>query len=981
MGDYFDKLLQPGQEEMNDVKHGQAEKEDEKHSAKLPSAAVMQMGPNLLLHQSVTDNINGVQGGQFKEDQEAGLMRQFMIQDEKIAEGKKNMKVMCPPLKTYIAKMQGAKPDTKTKLRKNTEKKLEENIVKLRDSGELPHIVKHLKDWEDGASCISAEVIGAFEQLSKNVTAYQEGDRIALSVCSDLMLRVSEALRGYEESHNKMVWFSGGGEMRKKLFAEAAKFFKPFSEEISKYFAPSEEEKYVSEYTEEEKKRAERHIDRFMDKDGLTENILRHWKYIGKNTLDSPEERIRRKLLITDAFKRDLMVYRSAHRDNMPAKLQKFYAKYDELIKEKKYIEWVKKNMNGELEKDDVTAEISREAHARAERTEEKRDYGKNSNIDKGLSRKQIDAIERIDRWFLRNFNNGGLSGKFLTFMKYGCVDIVNELMMRSKRERLHIYYLIETNARKNASFMDAGFSQSEEAYVPSLKALKGRMLASKLKIKAHFTGSYVYWHKLSEAMNITDQYRDIIRSMGEMEEASQKKGEEKKEEEKTAAEKREEALVKLYGSLTNYSKTLSKIKTAGRKERKELEAEAKGQAQAAENNLRELVEYDNAVAESLKGNKVLNRDSDKAIDAYSHAGFDAMIGGSASSYSTIYSWGLKGMDFAKMKLYTTDTGSALATASALLVVVANIHSLAAGWSHTSSSVKMSLGLDALKSAADTAKTVWWSIENSQFLRENLADVTKEAFRTSSTYTLVSYAAGGVTAVAGAAKGMLEMHRSRKTKSAAHAMAQIREEKLKNAKDDAEVAEIKKQEKYEKSMLEIAKLTHTRKKTSAAGMVVTGAFSIAATATVTVPVLGMVLSLTALGVGVVAGMIDAVQYGSAQTGFFDSYIGLDHIVETAKAKMREQGRPIGNEAEFRALVSRRAAAALGFADVASACDQLAKNSADFILSKLFEEGLSEEEKKPYIDALKGFGLKYRPSDDIKKRRPKRLALAKAISGR
>ncbi len=135
----------------------------------------------------------------------------------------------------------------------------------------------------------------------------------------------------------------------------------------------------------------------------------------------------------------------------------------------------------------------------------------KPEEVDKDLSPEQLKGIEKIDHWIIRNFRNGGVLGKIIPPLKSDHSDLVNAIFNMTKRERLHMYYLVETDARKNPSTLDVGVSQV--VYIPNLDAFKGKMLATKWKFISHMTGAYVYMHKLSDAYLKTKEYSEAIKS------------------------------------------------------------------------------------------------------------------------------------------------------------------------------------------------------------------------------------------------------------------------------------------------------------------------------------------------------------------------------------------------------------------------------------------------------------------------------------
>ncbi len=130
------------------------------------------------------------------------------------------------------------------------------------------------------------------------------------------------------------------------------------------------------------------------------------------------------------------------------------------------------------------------------ERSREGKEHSEN-----GLSKEQLYEVRRIDKWLLQNFRNGGLLRVFNKNTDRS--NIVGEIMKKSARERLYIYYIVQhSEARKKPSAFDAYQSQFE---TPKLENFANSMKSTKWKFYAYFTGSYVYWHKLSQALAICE--------------------------------------------------------------------------------------------------------------------------------------------------------------------------------------------------------------------------------------------------------------------------------------------------------------------------------------------------------------------------------------------------------------------------------------------------------------------------------------------
>ena len=107
---------------------------------------------------------------------------------------------------------------------------------------------------------------------------------------------------------------------------------------------------------------------------------------------------------------------------------------------------------------------------------------------------------------------------------------------------------------------------------------------------------------------------------------------------------------------------------------------------------------------------------------------------------------------------------------------------------------------------------------------------------------------------------------------------------------------------------------------------------------------------------------------------------MDEIVKKVRPEIEKRGIVINDNDAFLDQLRRKVASSLGFVDVRSACDHFSLISAQKIYNKLFAENLTDEERAPYIEMVKGLGLKYRAGEE-NKRKPPLLALRKAISGR
>ena len=124
-------------------------------------------------------------------------------------------------------------------------------------------------------------------------------------------------------------------------------------------------------------------------------------------------------------------------------------------------------------------------------------------NKDDKLSNEQIQALSRLDTWIIRNTRNGGFFRMFDAAIS-DRTDIAAKILSMSRRQRLYMYYLVETRERVEPTM--EGFIKSQTEYIPDLNKFKDRMIATKWKMHLRVSGSYIYWNKLTEAMAIVNQ-------------------------------------------------------------------------------------------------------------------------------------------------------------------------------------------------------------------------------------------------------------------------------------------------------------------------------------------------------------------------------------------------------------------------------------------------------------------------------------------
>ncbi len=829
-------------------------------------------------------------------------------------------------------------------------------------------------------------------------------DQVSVSELTEAMTRLSETAHIYYDMH-RGTRYSSRGRNRKEACNKIRELTDHFFDDLG--LKLNGEGLIPRSYS-----RGMNDVDGKQAVNRLYELVKYYKKWSKHFAYNEADERanVKAKADLLSVYEREMEVYRAAYRDH-PQDMDPDIAY---VIREARYY----KTQNSVLERLEKSGELQKDPlretakdHADEMDYREREEELSAKEVDRDLSEEQIKAVEKIDRWFLRNYNNGGLIGRPLNIKNHHG-EIVSELMSRTKRERLFIYYLIETGARKDPKVFDAYASQTE--YIPSLDRLKGQMVASKLKVMSRLVGGYVYMHKLSEALLINRDYKELIKDSAKLTRAGKEGRAE--EELRDPVEIRSLRLKKAYQSCMAYKRAAEKCSKGKKGDRAALEAEAAEAESRYRADLNALIEADNAVGEASgrygitgedgekRADRVLNHADNNSADFKTH--LDTYSGGAAAAGGYVgtgvnvamtaadilnrkhggVSWRLAESNLARVNEYASGYGastiSGLGHAMAMLYGIYNLYENGA---------KMHAGdigkqvTEILKGGAETYISYRTGVE--------LADKYAKLAKDWDADKLVGVSkslkiAGGVTSGVGlmlnaynVASGKLDMENAdnagkylnRKYQEQKHLLEGDAGESAKQRKERLQQA---KEVRYEQNMVKLAKEMSTHKTKFAAYESMSTTASLVS---LVIPGIGGVVASTAGFVGgVITSILNAVDMGDIRQRMFDTYFRFDEFMTKVKAKMAEKGRRLYDEKQFKDRMRRKLAAAAGFADMVSAADQIAKRYADQICGRLFGGAeMAEDEKKGYIQLIKAFGLPYNESRRI----PDARLLAKKMTGR
>lgn len=747
---------------------------------------------------------------------------------------------------------------------------------------------------------------------------------------------------------------------------------------------------------------------------------MRAWrKRMGEYVLRTPEDIINQKLAIYEAYMDDILVYRNntEFRD-MPKEYKKVLIEYDNLKLKKDLMEWDKsKEGHKDFYKNESMEIAGKIAQSLDDKIVDKKALSK--ELDKDLSDEQAAGIQDIDRWMIRNFSNGGIA-----HIEYPQEAFVQKILSLSKRERLYLYFMVETKARKTATVGDMIKSQD---YVPNLAAFKNQMLATKFKVVSHFTGAYVYWHKLTEAMQRLTGQGELLESYLKgkkafLDEENQEEEEnsiiinteQKKNEEKEPAPGSLEALSRdRMDSLKAYYRGLNTLAKAIKENRPQSDIETiKGNVDQV---YQELVESDEKVKKLVESKEYMGdlyfRNSDVVGFGDSISGYAKSVVSSAPTimdYTIGLVWNVKNWDWTVAQEGLEITSGTLGALNTVIGMVGGIIGLY--YSATASSaIDLTRQITELvTSVAGLGVGIWGAVESAgqaiqtahefmQGLSTNSAAVASTALQKTS----VGMAAVGLGMAA--FKGVIAYNHHSNLKDAQTYFKTRDEEATKKLQENKgmysgspEEIKAQREARFHQNMAKLAKVDIKNKRDSAIFAGVIGGVALASAVMPLLLPLGMVSLGIGIALGAASGLTQTLRSWNSHYTAFDDYFNVDEIMNQVRAKQEAEGKypnfdkmepkvaakkKKAYEKSLRDNIRRQLAAAYGFSNVEGARLYIANTYADYILSVIYPQ-----EGEPQPDAadvaameslLKSMGLRI----NRKKNRPTRYQIRSKLSGR
>jgi hypothetical protein len=687
--------------------------------------------------------------------------------------------------------------------------------------------------------------------------------------------------------------------------------------------------------------------------------------------------KIRDKERLFEAYASAIDIYRNAFRINSWPK------EIDEVIREADYYRMQNKLIKGFESKHGEMADpvetLAQKHVAIIGNREKPEEELSEKEMDKGLTASQLKAVEEVDQWFLRNYSNAGWVGRLVGVRNHHGF-FVSSLFRKTKRERLFIYYLIESDARKDPRTIDACKSQS---YTPNVDKVKKMMMATRFKLISHATGAYVYMRKLDEALQINADFKNVLRECVKAESEGEKQEElteEKRNELMQKPEKyRKVMLTKALQSAREYKVQEEKIKGLQGKVPKEEKDALEKKKSVFEKDIEELLKADDAVGEAY------NLGNTNVEDLNTHKGAAAGLTGFVLETGVPFAWKIKENSplFGKLKVGS----GAISGVDTMITTLYGLYNLTQNGGKMSATDLATEITTLLKSTMSMAEKVSGSVDVVSQMGTLSDSMQYSASKTTKVFKAFS---GALDTLINGYKAVVGHSQGKKADSAAEYMKDRHFEQymkqLKSTKEDGSEKteeDLKKEEKeykkimHEKNMVSLSRQLAKRKKKYAIANTVASSVKTVGTF---VPGLGTILAGAGSAAGFVTSFLESMDLTAIQQKMFDNYFRFGEFMKDVEDAMDEKNRKIRDMDAYKDQMRRLLAAQAGYADLESACGHIAKQYATEIYLGLFgneEERVQGNMRSSYLDLIHSFSLPY----DEKKKLPTVEQLAKKMRGK
>lgn len=699
----------------------------------------------------------------------------------------------------------------------------------------------------------------------------------------------------------------------------------------------------------------------------------RAWKtwrvVLSKNNLDTPEERLIRYKTLFDDYRGILQLWVSNKElfnkygdEKENAFAERALDEYTRINHELAFVDWARKQ--GDAKRIQVGT-VDERLEGELKKVDDLKGFKPlDSAVDANLDEMQNKAVLETDQWMLRNVD------------KLDQSEMISKLLRKTKRERLYIYYLIESRARIKPTIED--FENSQKAYHPNLDVIKSHMVKSRFKFVsrvAKFFGkaSIVYWEKLRQAMDICDGNRSLIREQYEPKTSEAKaEGDDAANEEAVAVRRRERAM-NTRKALERYSRIKEECGEDKEKlqRRKEEIDNAAAEVKAAYEAMIRAEMNDKADTGSLRQDALDEANGVEKLAAFQGVGNLALkdLFGTAGAVA----------------------GGAVLIADGAIPLMLQMTDLCMQWPDISGAEMVSKWADITVYAGNVAET---TVNRAGQVINMITGVSKEvaektAANLAKAGSVVTY---GINIGAGLAQMAVQVNQAVHASSA--------RELLKRKYESGQAKVDEREKKYDTQLRKLNEKIRAGKTEKAAAYLAGGALGLAAVLTPYATLFGALAFVAKNGLNLKSG--SSISDGTL--GLINGFTEIERMLPVIVAERRgwkkvenaatgrslyrdttgrfHEEREVLEGAEpvkIRRMLEKRIAARYNFNSYEAMLLMVAKRYAQFIHNKLFKT--PDEDIDYYKELLKSFGLKYREPTEKDPGGPSMEQIAKKLMGK
>lgn len=645
-------------------------------------------------------------------------------------------------------------------------------------------------------------------------------------------------------------------------------------------------------------------------------------------------------------------------------------------------MKWVFQLNNGQ---EDILDSIQTLARKSDERSgDESQDH-----LNSQISDAQKNGLKEIAKWMYRNINDTGAINLAPTQERF-----VRMILNLPARMKLLMYYLIENKKRHKPTAEDIILSQTD--YTPDLSNFKDQMIASKFKFWKRVDGSYVYWNKLEETLQIARKAVTMLEAFGNMgspdavghmeQQLSQNNlnYSEQNPLKTNSVLERNVALENFVNGLKDHKNLLQQReeKKGNNQNTDQIDEDIEKSAQEIIKKYKELAFID----EKIAGEESFSESNSEKAEFYTSIGGKGLgVAGNINMVekaASFISWHIGDLHLENLNL-TSGVFNTLGGVAALVSTITGIVNLAqSGREETADEVagKIMGIIQNFAGIASTLVKASYTLKNAKIVGDTAQTIAGKAAIASANKAggAASIATGTLDMIGGIYQMGRGMYQSINAENIHKQMSGLDEKDQKKADDIF---------RLQQKIMDSKVGSGGMKAISGSLQIIGGILSMSGVAS---PV-GAILSGIATGMSLAVSIKEYVEKKHNRTAVIDSYIKMKEIKKIVLEKIENdsRGKQVSKDDDLEDQIRSEVIACLGFSGEQTFYVHITRVYARFLIQKAFyndqgnvitADAVKVSGENPYAKMIRTFGLKpIYPADEHQSPKPDVDSLAKKMT--